>query len=104
MMRIGLAGLDPTRSCPQLDILPPKRCGDRRVGHAVAGADPRKRSACGVERHGFTDLLLGKALAANGDATLTEHRCNPGLGDAVAVTDLSGSFTRFVSLHYVRDV
>ena len=44
--------------------------------------------AGGIEFGSLTDLFTSKALAADGDALLTEHRGHPGFGDAAASTDL----------------
>jgi hypothetical protein len=60
--------------------------------------------AGGIEFGSLTDLFTSKALAADGDALLTEHRGHPGFGDAAASTDLLRRVSGLVFLHDVGDI
>lgn len=71
----------------QLDALPPKRIGDRRVRGAVACTAPRERVACCVELGGFADMLVDELLAADCDVLLAEDAGDASLGDNVRVLE-----------------
>jgi len=72
--------------------------------HGIAGPNPRKRLARGIQIGGFTDLLIGKPLAADRHVGLAEDRGDAGLRDVVVIADLLGVLADFVSLHDVGDV
>ena len=57
-----------------------------------------------MESRCFGHLLTGEALAADGDALLTNDGSDTGLRDAVAIADLLGGLAGFVPLHDVGDI